>query len=86
MIKYIFAIYDSKANAFCEPVFTPNQAIAERSFTIASNDKTTYIGQSPTDYTLFRLGTWDDESGKFDLLDTPESLMLASSTIKETSK
>lgn len=85
MIKYAFSVYDSKAKAFNDPVFTPNQAIAERAFAIAANDKTSFIGQSPTDYTLFRVGTWDDETCKFNLLETPEALVLASTLIKEQS-
>lgn len=77
MIKKLFSILDAKAQAFSDPVFLPNNAIAERSFKIAANDPNSYIGQCPTDYTLFALGEWDDETGKFTLLDTPQAIGLA---------
>lgn len=78
MIKQIVSVYDSKAKAFTDPIFIPNLGMAQRSFKIAVNDSTTYIGQSPEDYTLFHIGSWDDETSRFDLLDTPVSLGLAS--------
>jgi len=78
MIHQIFSIYDAKANAFNSPVFLPNQAIAERSFKIAANDPTSFIGQCPTDYTLFCLGEWNDETSTFTLNPSPVSIGLAS--------
>lgn len=78
MKKQIVAVYDSKAKAFMDPIHVPNIGIAQRSFKIAVNDPTTYIAQSPEDYTLFHLGGWDDETSNYDLFSTPESLGLAS--------
>lgn len=77
MIKKIFSVYDAKAQAYNDPVFLPNQAIAERSFRIAANDPKSFIGQCPTDYTLFYLGEFDDETGRMELLNTPQAIGLA---------
>jgi len=85
MNKKIFSVYDAKANAFNDPIFLPNQAIAERSFKIAANDPSTFIGQCPTDYTLFCLGEWSDDTCKFDLFDSPQAIGLASN-YKDTDK
>jgi len=78
MKKEIVAVYDSKAKAFMDPIYVPNLGIAQRSFKIAVNDPSTYIAQSPEDYTLFYLGEWSDETCVHDLLSSPESLGLAS--------
>lgn len=78
MKHQIFSIYDAKANAFNTPVYLPNQAIAERSFKIAANDPTSFIGQCPTDYTLFHLGEWDDDNATSTLNPSPVAIGLAS--------
>jgi len=77
MIKQIVCVYDSKAKAFMDPIFIPNIPIAQRAFKNAANDPTTYIAQSPEDYTLFHIGNYDDETCKFEIFGTPESLGLA---------
>ena len=59
----IFAIHDSKAEAYMQPFFTQATGVAIREFTKLSNDETHPIGQNPTDYTLFYLGTWDQWTG-----------------------
>lgn len=83
MITQLYTIYDSKAHVYNAPISIPNQAIAERSFAIAANDPTSFIGQSPTDYSLFLLGTYDDELAKFDLLPAPHCINLATAYIKK---
>ena len=85
MIKKLFSIYDSKAQAFNDPVYVPNQALAERAFKLAANDPQSFIGQSPTDYTLFYLGEWDDATCQHALCDTPQAIGLAS-TYKDSEK
>lgn len=85
MIKKIFSIFDAKAAAFNDPVFLPNQAIAERSFRLAANDPQSFIGQCPTDYTLFCLGEWNDDTGRLELYDTPQAIGLATN-YKDTGK
>jgi hypothetical protein len=78
MIKQVFSIFDAKAKAFSDPIYLPNVAIAERAFKIAANDPTSHICQTPTDYTLFHLGEWDDETGTQTPI-SPLSIGLASS-------
>ena len=64
MIKHIYTIYDCAAEAYMEPWFTHNNALAKRAFTGAANDKEHPIGTAPHDYTLFHIGTWDDKTGE----------------------
>lgn len=74
MILKIFTVYDSKAGAFLFPFFFSSTGQALRAFadSVASSDH--QFARHPEDFTLFELGTYDDNGAKFDLLDTPKSL------------
>lgn len=59
-----FAIRDTKANCFPQPpIFFLATGEAIRAFTQAVNDKTGAIGQYPADYTLFEIGTFNQDDG-----------------------
>ncbi len=68
----IFAIFDSQAKAYFPPFFLPEKGQALRTFGdhVNSDDS---IGQHPKDYTLFHLGSFDDQTAKISLV-TPEAL------------
>lgn len=81
----ILSVYDSKAAAFLQPFFAQSRGVAIRSFASAAElplegDGTPShdFAKYPDDFSLFELGTFDQESGKFDLHSAPESLGLAS--------
>lgn len=59
-----FAVLDEKIGAFLNPFFVvaPGQAI--RSFEDAIADKETPLGKHPSDYTLYRVGEFDDAAGE----------------------
>lgn len=63
MIHEIFAVYDSKAEAYTPPFFQHQEAMALRTFTDCCNDKEHTFGKHPEDYTLFNLGKYDDSNG-----------------------
>jgi hypothetical protein len=63
MMLKCFSIYDEKAKAFLPPFYLPQEGMAIREFASAANDPDTNIGKYPQDYTLFTLGTFDDENG-----------------------
>lgn len=65
MIYDSFAVYDEKAEAFLPPFILPNVAMAKRIFSDCVNSDTHQFGKNPYDYTLFRLGQFDDSSGQF---------------------
>lgn len=71
MISKVFCIYDSKAEAYMNPFFQKNDAMALRSVRQAVADPNTTFHQFPMDFTLFYLGTYDDASAEFDLLTVP---------------
>lgn len=62
MILKIFAIYDAKAEAYNQPFFLHNEGQATRGFSDAVNDKNSIMGKHPADFTLFRIGTFDDST------------------------
>jgi len=73
MNQKIFTIFDSKAHAYLLPFFLPEQDMAMRTFLDCVNDDNHQFGKHPEDYTLFNIGSWDDEKAKF-LTNNPISL------------
>ncbi|AXH73617.1 MAG: nonstructural protein [Microviridae sp.] len=79
MILQVFAVYDSKAKAYAQPFYAPNKGLATRYFADGANDPTLQMCKHSEDFTLFHLGSWNDENGSFELLPAPQSLALAAS-------
>lgn len=61
----VFCVYDSATGAYMQPFFARSTGEALRSFTELANDPKTSVHKYPSDYTLFLLGFWDDNSGIF---------------------
>lgn len=70
---HIFSIFDAKASAFLQPFFSRNADTAKREFTAAING-TGSFNQFSEDYSLFILGSFNQEDGTFTLLQAPEPL------------
>lgn len=64
--QHVFTVYDQKAEAFLPPFFVPSVGLATRAFTDCINSKDHQFGKHPADYTLFNLGTWNDDDASFD--------------------
>ncbi len=79
----IFAIYDSKAQAYLQPFFSTNKAVALRSFTEAVNDEKSNFHRHAEDYTLFHLGRWEEAEGEIQIAEIKTSLGLASEFITQ---
>lgn len=76
----MFSVFDSKAAFFGNPWFDQQEASAIRNFSDAVNDGSNPNNQwfkHPEDFSLFYLGEFDNEIGKFHLV-TPENLVTAS--------
>lgn len=74
MKQNVFAIYDSKANAYLSPFFLPTVGMAVRVFSDCVNSKDHQFGAHPEDYTLFHLGIFDDTTCSFEKLDSKKAL------------
>lgn len=62
MKHLLFAVHDTKAQAFLPPFSLPALGMAKRTFSDCVNDKQHAFGRHPSDYTLFQIGTYDDET------------------------
>ncbi len=60
----IYMVHDQKANAYLPPFFLPEDGMAHRTFGDCCNDVEHQFGKHPEDYTLFKLGEFDDLVGQ----------------------
>lgn len=77
MTVELFSVYDSAARAFMEPFHAPTIESAIRSFRHTVNNGKNQIQQFPEDYTLFHIGTFNQEEGTVSALATPANLGVA---------
>ena len=61
----LFSIYDSAAGSFMRPFPVASDQQAHRAFKDLVTDADHPIGKHPEDYTLHRLGVFDDQTGEF---------------------
>lgn len=62
MIHKIFTIYDEKAKAYYPPFYLHQTGMAVRIFSDMVNDPQNKINKHPSDYTLFDIGTFNDNT------------------------
>lgn len=67
MIKFIYAVYDKKAQVFGNPFYSITAATALRDFGHAAKDPANEIGRYPEDFSLWFFGQWDDSKGHMEL-------------------
>lgn len=73
----VFCVHDVKAACYMQPWTTTTDAVAARDFARsvnASDGRPTPMSMNPEDFTLFRVGVFDDETGLIQSLDAPVSL------------
>lgn len=61
----IYSIFDTASGLYSRPFFTQSDAEAIRSFSDIATDAEHPVGKHPSDYTLFRVGIFDDTTGTF---------------------
>lgn len=59
----IYAIYDSKIEAYMQPFFMRTKGEALRAWEELANDSKSNISKHPADFTLFEIGEYDDQTG-----------------------
>lgn len=74
-ILKVCSVRDRAADVFGRPFFTPSRGVAVRSFTdhINSKDDSEMV-KHPSDFELYQLADFDDETGKFENLEAPKML------------
>ena len=73
----IFSVFDSKVGAYLNPVFLRPAPEAVRSFQDAVNREDSQFKSHAEDYTMFEIGSWDDQTASIDLLPTPHPIAKA---------
>lgn len=75
MKSNVYSIYDSAAKAFTTPFFLPTDGMAIRAFQGNVNSKEdNNISLHPDQFTLYKIGEWDDQRGHVEALDKIVSL------------
>lgn len=59
----IYSVYDSKAKAYIPPFVLPNDEMAVRIYSDSCNDPLHAFCKFSSDFTLFRIGSFDDSDG-----------------------
>jgi len=78
----VYSVFDSKAAVFANPFYMANDAVALRGFAGAVNSPESMLYKHPEDYSLYRLGTFDDSVGLLVAEAQPVVMATASSCIK----
>lgn len=73
----VYSIRDAKGDNFNPPFLKRTHGEAERDFRTLVNDEKSMLAQYPDDYDLYYLGEFDDNSGKFTLVDSPQHIVKA---------
>lgn len=72
-----FSIRDSKGEIFNSPFFKKTLGEAERDFTELCRDEKSMVQKYPEDFDLYYIGTYDDQTGVFKSLATPQHMIKA---------
>ena len=60
----VYSIYDSAAAVYMRPFYLNADAAAVRAFTDLATDPEHDIGRHPEDYSLARIGVWNDQNAE----------------------
>lgn len=66
MILRAYSLHDMKALQYHPPFFQSTDASAVRALRDLVNDMNTTVGRHPSDFKLYCVGTYDDETGRFE--------------------
>lgn len=73
----IYSIYDEKAEAYNTPQYLRHKGEAIRMLQTTLDNKETMISKYPKDYSLYCLGTFDDNKGEIEGIAVPVLIVRA---------
>lgn len=82
-MKSIVTVFDIKAGYYFDPKIVPNKGEALRAFMNEVNTVGSNFNKYATDYVLYEFGSFDEQTGKFALLDIPYPLCRAIDVYKD---
>lgn len=77
MILQICTVHDVKARAFLPPFYCSTLEVASRTFADCANNLEHAFGKNPEDYSLYHLGSFNDDTAVFITLPQPVNLGMA---------
>ena len=80
-IQVVCAVFDQCVSAYAKPFFVPTDRAAVRSFVdeVRRQSPENLLFVHPEDYSLYKLATYDEDTGRFVCLEPPELLARAAS-------
>lgn len=78
----IYALHDIKADSFGSMIVLDNDAMAIRSLAGAAAQEASLVNLSPSDFNLYRLGSYDNCTGTIKPCDKPQLVTNAASVVK----
>ena len=72
----MFVVYDSKVEGYTQPFTAPATGAAIRNFADEANGRRegSPVKEHPGDFTLFEIGTYDDQAGVCEMYEAKKSL------------
>lgn len=67
MVLKVFTVFDSKAEAYLNPIYFQTKGQAIRAFSDTAKDGQSMISKHPQDYTLFEIGEYDQLKGEINM-------------------
>lgn len=86
MEKNLYSVFDSKAALFMAPFVAMSDGVAIRGFQDEANKQGTMMNRHPSDFALYRLGSFDEKTGRHTNLDIPTNLGQAAQYIDQVAK
>lgn len=72
----VMAVMDVQVGAFQRPFFAPAIGAALRAVTDEANRDGSEMNKHPADYSVYKLGEFDENTGRFLLVDAPPELIV----------
>lgn len=84
MIYIVLAVRDRAANAFMRPIFVNTVGQAVRSFSDEVNRAApdNAMHGHPEDFDLYELGKYDEETGRFECLESPRQVAIGKDQVR----
>lgn len=84
-MKSIYSVYDNQTKTFNMPFFAANDPTALRSFKNEANraDAANTIYTNPEDFSLVKLGTFNEDTGEIQPVDKPELIAKALTLVQK---
>lgn len=82
MIVHSYSLYDRKALSYSPPFFMASDGLALRALHDLVLDTSTTVGRHPSDFVLYRVGRWNDETGALEPLSPLQHVMDATAVLE----